>query len=99
VAGFIRIEFPARTNKELNTSYFTGFENTRPVGSTRQAAGLLKTEKKIVKLKMQFGEETRFDTLIRRIVQTRVQLLPTMRLSLRALAMAERSRPIRRRVD
>jgi len=60
---------------------------------------LLKTEKKIMKLKIKFGEETRFDTLIPRTTRTRMPLWPDNRLSWRKLAMAERSKPNRCRVD
>lgn len=60
---------------------------------------LLKTKWKIMKLKIQFGEETHFDVANRKIFQTRAKLLQTMRLSLRKLAMAERPKPIKRWID
>jgi hypothetical protein len=59
----------------------------------------LKTERKVMKLKVQFGEETRFDEPIRRIIRTRVQWSPGIRVLLRALAMAERQKPITHRTD
>jgi hypothetical protein len=59
----------------------------------------LKTERKMMKLKVQSGWETRFDQPIRRITQTRVQWPPGIRVSLRALAMAERPKRIKRRID
>ena len=46
-------------------------------------------------LKVRFGEETRFDQPIRCITRTRVQLLPGIRVSLRAFAMAKRPKPIK----
>jgi hypothetical protein len=52
-----------------------------------------------MKLRIQFGEETRFDEPIRRKIRTQVQLWPGKRLSLRALAMAERVKPITHRID
>lgn len=48
-----------------------------------------------MKLKIQFGSETRFDQPIRRIARTWVQWSPGNRLSLRALAMAGRPKPIK----
>jgi hypothetical protein len=51
-----------------------------------------------MKLKIQFGKETRFDVPNPQIIRTRVQLLPGMRRSLRALAMAERPKPGKRRI-
>ena len=52
-----------------------------------------------MKLKIKFGEETRFDEPIRRIVRTRAPWLPGIRLSLRALAMSERTKPIKHLMD
>jgi hypothetical protein len=48
-----------------------------------------------MKLKIQSGWETRFDQPIRRITRTRVQRSPGIRVSLRALAMAGRPKPIK----
>jgi hypothetical protein len=60
----------------------------------------LKRKKKIMKLKIQFGGETRFDMPGLQIIKTWAQLLPGMRLSsLRTLAMAERPKPSKRRSD
>jgi hypothetical protein len=71
------------------------FGTTRTDWQTRQAIGLLKTEMEIMKLEVQFGGETRLDKPVRRMIGTRVQLLPGIRGSLRALARAKRSKPIR----
>ena len=49
----------------------------------------------MMKLKVQFGAETRFDQPIRRITRARVQWSPDIRVSLRALAMAGRPKPIK----
>ena len=78
---------------------FTRFKRNLTAGQTRQAVGLLKMKKKIMKLKIQFGEETRFDVPNLQIIQTWAQLLPSLRLSLRTLAMAEQPKPIKRRID
>ena len=52
-----------------------------------------------MKRKVQFGKETRFDVPIRRAIRTRAQWSPDIRLSRRALAMAERAKLITRRFD
>jgi hypothetical protein len=78
---------------------FTRLNSNLTAGQIRSAAGLLKTKKTIMKLKIQFGEETHFDVRTLQAIKTWVQLLPGTRLSLRALAMAERSKPIKRRID
>ena len=52
-----------------------------------------------MKSRVQFGQETRFDVPIRRAIRTRAQLLQDIRLSLRALAMAERQKRNKRRID
>jgi len=49
-------------------------------------------EKKIMKLKIQFSEETRFDVPLRQKIRTWKQLLRGTRLSFHSLAMAERSK-------
>jgi hypothetical protein len=51
-----------------------------------------------MKLKVQFGEETRFGVPKRQIIRTWLRLLPMMRLSLRTLAMAEPPKPTKPRV-
>lgn len=56
---------------------------------------LSKTEREIMKLEVQFGEETRFDKPVRRMIRTWVQLLPGIRGSLHGLPGAKRSNPIR----
>jgi hypothetical protein len=48
-----------------------------------------------MKLKVQFGWETRFDQPIRCITRTRGRWSPNIRVSLRALAMAGRPKPIK----
>jgi hypothetical protein len=52
-----------------------------------------------MKFKMQFGEETRFDKPVRRMIRTRAPWLPSLRLSLRALALAEQTKPSKGRID
>ena len=49
----------------------------------------------MMKLKLQFSPETRFDQPIRRITRTRAQWSPGIRVLSRALAMAGRSKPIK----
>jgi hypothetical protein len=49
----------------------------------------------MMKLKVQFGGETCFDQPIRRITRARVQWSPGNLLSLRALAMPGRPKPIK----
>jgi hypothetical protein len=49
----------------------------------------------MMKLKIQFGPETRFDQPIRRMARTWVQWSPGNRLSLRTLAMAGRLKSIK----
>ena len=85
----------------MNSTLFhlTRIKSTGPAAFTRQTAELMNKEKKIMKLKIQFGEETRFDVLPPPAIKTWAQLLPGMRLSLHALAMAERSKPARCRAD
>ena len=78
---------------------FARFKSSLTTGQTRRAAGLLKTKENLMKLKIKFGEQTRFDEPIRRIIRTRMPLLPGIRLSLRALAMTERTKPITHRID
>lgn len=78
---------------------FMRFKSTRTASQTRQAVGLLKTEKKVMKLKVQFGGETCFDQRIRRIVRSRVQLWPGNRVLLPALTMAGRPKSITHRTD
>jgi hypothetical protein len=87
---------PIMNSRLLN---FTRFNSNLTAGQNRSAAGLLKTRKDIMKLKIQFGEETRFDIPSLQAIKTWAQLLPGMRRSLRALAMAERSKPVKCRVD
>ena len=48
-----------------------------------------------MKLKVQFGRETRFGQPIRCLTQSRTQWSPVIRVSLRALAMARRPKPIK----
>jgi len=78
---------------------FTRFKSNLTAGQTRQAVGLLKTKRNVMKLNIQFGEETRFDQPIRRIIRTRVRLWPGIRLSSRALAMIKRTKPIKHLID
>jgi hypothetical protein len=78
---------------------FTRFNSNLTAGQVRHAAGLMKTKGKIMKLKIQFAEETHFDVPSLQTIKTWSQLLPGMRLLLRALAMAERSKPVKCRVD
>jgi hypothetical protein len=78
---------------------FTRFKSNPAAGQTRQAAGLLKTKKNVMKLKIKFGEETHFNEPIRRTIHTRMPLWPGTRLSLRALAMTERTSPIKHLID
>ena len=52
-----------------------------------------------MKLKIEFGEETRFDKWIRRRIRTRAQWLPSLRGWLYALALAEETKPSKRRID
>jgi hypothetical protein len=49
----------------MNSTLFhlTRIKSTRPAAFTRQTAEPMNKEKKIMKLKIQFGEETRFDVL------------------------------------
>jgi hypothetical protein len=54
---------------------------------------------KVVKAKIKFGKETRFDVPTRQVFRTWRQLLSGTRLTLRLLAMAERRRPRRRGSD
>jgi hypothetical protein len=54
---------------------------------------------KIMKLKIKFGEETRFDVPNRQIILTWTQLLFGTRHSLHSLVMAERPKPRRHRHD
>jgi hypothetical protein len=49
----------------------------------------------MMKLKVQFGQEIRFDPPIRRITRPRVQWSPGIRVSLRAPAMAGRPKTIK----
>jgi hypothetical protein len=56
-------------------------------------------EMKIMKLKIHFGEENRFDVPNRQIIRTWTQLLFGTRNSLRSLAMAERPKPCKPRHD
>ena len=55
----------------------------------------LKTERKMMKLKLQFGREARFDQPIWRIARSRVPWSPNLRVSLREWAMAGRPKPIK----
>jgi hypothetical protein len=55
-----------------------------------------KAERKMMKLKVQFGRETRFDQPIWRIARSRVQWSPGIRVSLRSLAIPGRPKPIQR---
>jgi len=48
-----------------------------------------------MKLKIQFGEEIRFDVPIRRIIRTRLQWWPGIRVLSRAWAMAGWPKPIK----
>jgi hypothetical protein len=50
----------------------------------------------MMKLKVQFGWETRFDQPIRHITRTRAQWSPGIRVLLCELAMAGRPKPIKR---
>ena len=78
---------------------FTHLKSNLTAGQICHAAGLLKTKTNIMKLKIQFAEETYFDVPNQQIIRTWVQLLPGSRVSLRALAMAEKSKPVKCRVD
>ena len=78
---------------------FTRLNSNLTAGQIRHAAGLLKTKRNIMKLKIQFGEETHFDIPSLQPIKTWAQLLPGIRVSLRALAMTERSKPVKCRVD
>jgi len=55
----------------------------------------VKMERKMMKLTLQFGRETRFDQPIWRIARSREQWSPGIRDSSRALAMAGWPKPIR----
>jgi len=55
----------------------------------------VETERKMMKLKVQFGRETRFGQPIWRIARSRVQWSPGIQVSLRALAIPGRPRPIK----
>jgi hypothetical protein len=55
----------------------------------------LKTETKMMKLKVQFCSETRFDQPIRRITRPRVQWSPGIRVLSRTLAMDRRPKLIK----
>jgi hypothetical protein len=50
------------------------------------------------KLKIEFGEEIRFE-VPERIIRTWAQPLPRARVSLRRLAMVERPKPLQHRID
>jgi hypothetical protein len=52
-----------------------------------------------MKIKIQFGEETRFIVPNRQVIQPWAQWLPALRLSLRALVLAEAPKPLKRRMD
>ena len=52
-----------------------------------------------MKLKVQFGSETRFDQPIRRKTRTRAQWSPGIQVSSRTVTIAGRRRPIKRRID
>jgi hypothetical protein len=54
---------------------------------------------KVMKLKIKFGKETRFDTPTRRIFRTWTQLLSGTQLALRLPARTERTKPRRRGSD
>jgi hypothetical protein len=55
----------------------------------------LKTEREMMKLKVQFGWEIRYGQPIRCITRTRARWLRGIQASLRALAMAGRPEPIK----
>ena len=55
----------------------------------------LKTERKMMKLKIQFGSETRFDQPIRCLTRAEAQWSPGIRDLWHALAMAVRPEPIK----
>jgi len=73
----------------------TRFKSTGIAGQIRRAVGLLKTEEKVIKLKVQFDRETGFSQPIRRTTRTPAQWSPNIRVSLRALAMAGQPKPIK----
>jgi hypothetical protein len=76
-----------------------GFDSNLTAGNTGPAAGLFKMKKNVMKLKIHFGEQIRFNEPIRRSIRIRAPLFPAIRLSLRALAMTERTKPIRHLID
>jgi hypothetical protein len=54
---------------------------------------------KIIKLKTEFGKETRFDVPTRPLIRSWTQLLFGTRHSLHSLAMVERPKPRKHRHD
>jgi hypothetical protein len=77
------------------------------IGLTRVLGGILlfallhrsmrqfKAERKMMKLKIQFGREIRFDQPIRCLPQSPAQWSPGIRVLLRARAMARRLKPFK----
>jgi len=51
------------------------------------------------KLRIDFGEDTRFEVPDARVIRTWIQALPRERACLRELAKAERPKPLTRRFD
>ena len=51
------------------------------------------------KLKIDFDEMVHFEMQDRRVIRTWIQPLPRERRCLRELAMAERPKPLKRRID
>lgn len=78
----------------LNGSTAAGGFIKKPASRRR-----LKRERKIMKLEVQFDREIRFDLPVWCITQTRMRWSPGIRVSLRALAMAGRPKPIIHRTD
>jgi hypothetical protein len=52
-----------------------------------------------MRIKIRFAEETRFDVPNRQIIRTWTQRMSGTRLSFRALAMTERPKRCRRKID
>jgi hypothetical protein len=56
-------------------------------------------ERKIMKLNIEFGDETRLDRPMQETVPITVKWVPNFRAALRKAARAERRRPSTRRAD
>jgi hypothetical protein len=63
------------------------------VSHWRQAA--IENKKQTIKLKIQFGPETRYDQPIQRMNQARLQQSPSVWITLRAAAMVGLTKPIK----